>query len=490
MKTTGLSMHSLSKSKFLAGWQCPKRLWLEVHESNLAAPISATQQSIFDQGIQVGEKARDQFPSGVLIEADQFHIQEALDQTSHALAIQTDIIFEGAFEFDGVVVRPDILRRNNNQWESIEVKQSAKLKDEHIPDVAIQHYVLEGTGLTVVRDSLMRINNQCVSPDLSSLFTIEDITGKVKTYSDAVAPKVAEFHEISKLAEAPDAKIGKQCGNPHECPFKAHCWNWVPDNSIYTVPRLSWDKKDHLSDAGVIKIVDLPDGYRLTPAQERYVASVMNAEPDIDWAGIGGKLSELQFPIHFLDFETDGPAIPRFNGMRPYEKYPFQFSCHVLSEVSSLLHKEYLHEEKSDPRETILHTLLDTINQSGSVVVYHASFEKGILGAMTNWFHGYAPQIQSIIDRIWDLEIIFKNHYMDYRFGGSTSFKNVLPVVVPTMSYQDLPVHRGDDAQAVWNNMIVLPEGEEKTKLISNLKQYCGQDTLGMVEIYKVLAAH
>lgn len=483
-------MDSLSKSKFLAGWQCPKRLWLEIHEPNLVEPTSKAQQRIFDQGIEVGEKARDQFSGGVLIEADHFHIPDALNQTRQALANNADTIFEGAFEFDGVVVRPDILRRNDGQWELIELKSSTKLKDEHIPDAAIQHYVLEGTGLTIIRDSLMHINNQCVSPDLSSLFTIKDITDQVKPHLALMAHKVGEFHQLTKLDDAPGVKIGKQCRNPHECPFIGHCWEWVPDNSIYTVPRLNWDKKDQLSDAGVIKIVDLPDDYHLTPAQKRYVASVMNAEPDIDWASVKDALSELLFPIHFFDFETDGSAIPRFNCMRPYEKYPFQFSCHVLSEDSNLLHKEYLHEEESDPREMILHALLDAIDKTGSVVVYHASFEKGILGAMIDWFPEYAHQIQSIVDRIWDLELIFKNHYMDYRFSGLTSFKDVLPVLIPSMSYQDLFVHSGNDAQAVWNNMIVLPGGEEKTRLISNLKEYCGQDTLGMVEIYRVLKTH
>ncbi|GAI90382.1 unnamed protein product, partial [marine sediment metagenome] len=89
-------MPSLSKSKFLAGWQCPKKLWLDVHEPDLAEPTSAAQQRIFDQGIKVGEIARGYFPGGVLIDADHLHIPDALVQTHEALMNHVDVIFEGA----------------------------------------------------------------------------------------------------------------------------------------------------------------------------------------------------------------------------------------------------------------------------------------------------------------------------------------------------------------------------------------------------------
>ena len=61
--------HLLSKSRFLSGRQCFKRLYLEVRSPGLAAPVSEAQQAIFAQGTRVGELARGRWPDGVLVSA-------------------------------------------------------------------------------------------------------------------------------------------------------------------------------------------------------------------------------------------------------------------------------------------------------------------------------------------------------------------------------------------------------------------------------------
>ncbi len=40
----------LSKSKYLAGLQCPKRLYLEIHARELAPPLDESTQAILDTG--------------------------------------------------------------------------------------------------------------------------------------------------------------------------------------------------------------------------------------------------------------------------------------------------------------------------------------------------------------------------------------------------------------------------------------------------------
>ena len=60
-------------------------------------------------------------------------------------------------------------------------------------------------------------------------------------------------------------------------------------------------------------------------------------------------------------------------------------------------------------------------------------------------------------------------------------------MIVPSMSYENLDVKDGAESQVAWNVMIRLPDGGEKSKLIEALEEYCGQDTLGIVEIQKIL---
>ena len=123
----------------------------------------------------------------------------------------------------------------------------------------------------------------------------------------------------------------------------------------------------------------------------------------------------------------------------------------------------------------------------GSVVVYHAPFEKSVLGYLAECFPEHREALRSIVDRLWDQLQIFKRHYTDYRCRGSNSLKNVLPVLVPTMSYDEMGVSEGGEAQTTWNEMICMSEGKEREELVNDLKDYCGMDTGAMVEIMKTL---
>jgi len=265
-----------------------------------------------------------------------------------------------------------------------------------------------------------------------------------------------------------------------------HCWKNVPEHSIFTIPRLRWSVKERLLDENKISIDDLPGDFSLNDNQLKYLKSLEIKKPIIDWNSIAGELDQLEYPIHFLDFETDGSAVPRFDGIHPYEQFPFQYSCHVMDKNGGLEHYEYLHESDTDPRQLLAESLTKAIGDKGSVIAYNAGFEKGIMSKLIQWCPEYAEPLQSIIERLWDQLNIFRKFYTDYRFKGSNSLKNVLPVIIPSMSYKNLAVSDGTEAQVTWNEMIQLSD-DEKNKLINELKEYCGQDTLAMVEIHLMI---
>jgi hypothetical protein len=126
---------------------------------------------------------------------------------------------------------------------------------------------------------------------------------------------------------------------------------------------------------------------------------------------------------------------------------------------------------------------MENIGDSGPIVVYHASFEGGILNRLASLFPDKQNKLHNMVNRLWDLEKIFLNHYMDHNFQGRTSIKNVLPIMVSNLNYDDLEIGEGGLAQAQWIRMIES-EGEEKERIKKNLLEYCKMDTLAMVEIY------
>ncbi|HUM68818.1 MAG TPA: DUF2779 domain-containing protein, partial [Chloroflexota bacterium] len=141
-----------------------------------------------------------------------------------------------------------------------------------------------------------------------------------------------------------------------------------------------------------------------------------------------------------------------------------------------------------DPRRPLLHSLLDHIGETGSIVVYYAPFEKARLLELADAFPEYAPRLLGMVNRLWDQLDIFKKYYRDYRFGGSNSLKSVLPVVAPALSYQSLAVQNGEQAQTVWEQMIGEGDTAVKDQLAGQLRAYCHLDTLAMVEIHRMLS--
>ena len=176
------SSQQLSKSRFMAGLQCLKRLYLECYERELADPIDERQQAIFDTGTGVGELARERFSHGRLIEERYFEIPQAIRTTEKVLSDATiPALFEAAFAFENIQIRVDILNRNSTgTFDLIEVKSTTSAKSQHIPDVAIQLHVLKGLGIPIRYAYLMHINSGYVYQggpyELEGLFSLEDVT--------------------------------------------------------------------------------------------------------------------------------------------------------------------------------------------------------------------------------------------------------------------------------------------------------------------------
>ncbi len=482
----------LSKSRFQTGLQCPKALWLTCHARELADPVGETQQHIFDTGTSVGELARERFSDGVLVAEDYTQSAEALETTRRLLEDPPGAIFEAAIQHGDVFVRPDVLARvGENLWDLYEVKSGTRLKPEHITDVAVQMWVLEGAGLPIRNAYLMHLDNTYVHDggayDLERLFVAEDVTADARAYLPQVPSRVTEMLAMLEAAEPPAVPIGKHCDKPYTCSFHGHCHEFLPSRPVTALPRISPQLLDSLIADGILAVEDVPLDYpRLTSAQREVCELVRSGEPRIV-GDVGASLAELASPLHFLDFETFMSALPLYPGTRPWQMIPFQWSDHVLHENGDLEHREFLHEGTGDPRPSFIESLIDAAGDTGSIVVY-SSFENSRLNDLAAAFPEHRDAIAAIQARLFDLMKTVQAHVRHPECLGSASIKAVLPALVDDLSYDGLGIAEGGTASLRYLQVVTgqLP-ADECVTVFADLREYCGTDTLAMVRLLEVL---
>jgi hypothetical protein len=483
----------ISKSKFVAGCQCLKRLYLQVHEPELASEPDAAAEAIIEQGREVGLLAHRLFPGGVEIPSEG-RLDEAI-QATRELVANPDVpaIFEAAFEHQSVFVRVDVLhRRRDKRWRLIEIKSTTDVKDHHVGDVAIQHRVVRRSGIDLASSCLAHVNRDYIyqggAIDVHRFFRIRNLTRRVEKLQSKLPSMLRSQFRVLGMPEAPRIVSGPQCSYPVTCEFSAHCNPPLPDDHILKLPRIHAREVAKLAALGVQSIHDIPEDYPLTGRLRRACTSVQTGRP---WYSreLNDGLGTLKYPLYFMDFEAVSPCLPRFSGMRPYDQLPFQWSVHVQTKPGAEPeHYEFLAMGDSDPRLAFISTLCDALGDRGSIVVYHQQFESQRLTELASWLPEFSGRIEKIHRRLWDLLPIMRDHVYHPAFNGSYSLKSVLPALVPDMTYAGMEVADGKAAGLAWESVVRgdCDEGEREHKRKA-LLEYCTQDTLGMLRLLEKL---
>lgn len=478
----------LSKSLFIRGLQCHKSLYLHKYHPELRDEISKEQEALFQTGFEVGKYAQQLFPGGIEIPYDETSHTSQLEMTQAEIGKGTTTIYEAAFSHNDVFVKVDILQKGQQGWEIFEVKSSTEIKDVYLDDSAIQYYVLTGSGLPVSKVFLVHINNQYIREgeiDPKSLFTVNDITDIVKDKQPYIAEKISKMMEMLS-SDMPDIDIGEYCDKPYQCDFQGHCWQHIPQDSVFDLRRKGV-KKYGLYRQGIIEMKDVPLDI-LNKSQRLQVEAFLNKNEKIDKDALRAFFDKLFYPMCFMDFETFYTAIPLFDGIRPYQQVPFQYSLHIQnSEGAELKHFEYLAEPSKDPRSELIVKLIGAIPQKSCIITY-TDFETKRLLDLAEWFPEYKKKIESLIENIRDLSLPFKKmDYYHWQMNGSYSIKDVLPVLVPDMSYKGMVISNGGMAIDAYFAMSSSSDLQEIENIRRNLLEYCKLDTLAMVRIMEKL---
>ena len=482
----------LSKSRFMSGRQCHKRLYFETYEPALADSEDESADAIFNVGHMVGRLARDRYPHGRLI-GEELDWAEVEGATRTALRDQAvPAIFEGAFSFDRIRVRADILTRTRDRrFDLIEVKSTLDVKPEHEWDLAIQHYVLSGARVPIRSARLMHLNRDYVYAggdyDLRQLFTSTNLTRLASKLEPEIVAAVREMRRVLAVKSAPSISVGPQCNAPYACPFYDHCHQGEPEHSIEQLPRLRTRLREHLTELGIVEIGEIPEDFRGLSVLQARVVEAVRTETRFHDPAISRKLRKIKFPVHFLDFETFSPALPLYPGTSPYQIIPFQWSGHILNADGGLSHREFLHTDRSDPRRPFADSLLETVGREGSIIVY-GSFEATRLKELAKCFPNLAPALERARKRIIDLLHLIRAHIYDPEFHGSFSIKSILPALVPQLGYDDLEIADGNSASLAYAEIQdPMTPAERVAELQSALRAYCKRDTQALVELFRLL---
>jgi hypothetical protein len=445
----------LSKSDYMLFLKQPAWLWLKKHDPKKIPQVDAATQAMFDAGHAFEPYVESLFPEGLGLGFTDYDEYKSLPlRTKQAIESGAQVLFQPRFEWREFTCISDIVSIVEGKTVDLyEIKSSTRVKPDHLYDLAFQKAVLEGNGFTVRTVSVIHVNNQYVrNGDVNpkELTTFTDVTDQVNELRDKTKDYMVAALRVALQSTMPDpnpelAKLGSKKD-----------WQVIYNNLF-------------------------PPEAKIWP---------YDTAPIINQQEIRRFLDGLQYPLYFFDYETMQGLVPYFDGQRPYQQIPFQYSLHILREPDGELeHIEYLHRDNTNPATSVVERLVNDIGDTGTIITWSMSFEKSINGDLGRMYPEHSEKIISINDRVVDLMIPFKSKwYDDPRCEGSASIKKVLPVLCPELSYKSLGIQDGNSAQRLWMEAVLDGKrADQKEQILSDLIEYCKLDTLAMVEIYRVL---
>lgn len=478
----------LSKSDYIMGLDCVKALWLKKNRKDLTPEYDDRTLQNFETGEKVQELAYDYYGKGVFVDAENWDVFGGAAKTK-VLAQTNDIIYEATAKLDnGCFCRIDIMMRNGDAWDLIEIKSATEVKDYYIDDLAFQKYVFENAGYPIKNCKVLHLNNQYVRHgdlDISQLFAEEDVSDKVNAKKSEVEMYVKGMLSYQEMPDEPEIPLHSSCS---DCPFYGYCGKDLPEYSVFDL--LSSKNADlFYNQTHSFSVEDVSEDWCSTEKQLIDRAAYLNKSLHIEPENIQEWLNTLEYPLYYLDYETVQCAIPMFDDAKPYSQIPFQFSLHIQNTPDAEpRHIEFLHQERSDPRRALAEALVKSCGEKGSIVVYNQAFEMTRNKELAELFPDLAADLLDINERVIDQLIPFRSRALySYKQKSSASIKYVLPAF-SDLSYKGMNIANGGEAMSKYLAFLEGSQTEEESKqMFADLLKYCGQDTYAMVLLMKVL---
>ncbi|HUX52199.1 MAG TPA: DUF2779 domain-containing protein [Spirochaetia bacterium] len=403
------------------------------------------------------------------------------------------------FVHDDCAAYVPIIAPSGASRDLIFIHPAARAKSRHIQEAAFSYSCAVSCGISVNRVLLLSVNREFVrgqAIDPNSIFLVDDMTAVIP----GIAATIMRRTETLRAALAQPVASIPSCDRAYSCPVCSQYLPPLPRHNVFTLYRGS-ELSRRLFREGITDLVDLAPGSRnaggtaLSERQLMQIESVRTGSPVINRNRLEPFLAALEYPLAFLDFETYSVALPPFQGLRPWQHVPFQFSLHVKrSREATPSHVSFIEPAGQDGREALLTQFLSSIPPTGSIVVFGSNFERAMLMALGDAFPQSSEAVRGAVDRVVDLSQPFQSFwYYHPEQRGKLSLKAILPALTGK-SYSALAISDGLDASMRYyvsshrSKDIDSPLSYDVVAQIRHdLEEYCGMDTQALVDILEVL---
>jgi Domain of unknown function(DUF2779) len=456
-----------------------KALYLHKYYYNTKDPMPKERMAVFNRGHEVGDLAKQLFPNGNdATQNSPMQFAKALALTKEWMDAGIDTIYEAAFQFNGVIVYVDILKKENGVWNVYEVKSSLKVSATYVLDASLQYYVIKN----VLKDTLDNIflvtmNGQYQLEndrlDIRQLFKIKSITDDAKRNLAYIQFKVEEAKNIVLQKQMPHVNTGMHCFKPYTCDFIGTCWKKPPQHSILSLPHSNKEQQTSFIHHNKINFEDLQIEDAINPIQKAVITAHLNNRIYFDEKIIAEELHHLNGVIVFFDCEMSGAAVPYINEHAPYQPVPYLINI----KTSAGLSYTYFLNTVSGRKDLFL-ALIEWTEKADHIICYDTSSEIILLQYGMHYFPEIADELLKIRNKLHDLSTLFKRIaiYHPEQFGGF-SLKIIAHAFIDKHFYDGLDYQSGLMASYAFQYYLNEKDGNEKEKMKQALITYCEKDT-------------
>ncbi len=481
----------ISRSSYSRGNRCTKSLWLHRNRSESTRNLPSDSKLIKLASNTLVESAKDLFESEPYA-CSRLSLEEDKDwnasvkATRKAIKNGETLLANPSFYAKNLMCDVHYLQqKKSGNWVAYVVKSSTKISDKSKEKAAFQLHAIQEAGLKIIEFQFLTIDNsyrRSGALDFNKLFKKRDILPIIKPMLPELKSTIAELRKTLLLDQAPKIPIGEYCVSPYSCEFKKDCWKHVPKDSVFDLRKVSRETKFKWWNNGVKTIEQLKNskyqsGIQLTEDQGKAL---------IDQDALSEFLGRISHPILFLDFEGYLPALPPFDGVKPFQIIPFLYAAYKCdSESNGTSFHHYIGTPGEDFRKEFAENLIELCASVESVLVYDPLTEKQVIKSLIKAYPELKPELQSILEKIIDLaKPITNKHFYLPEMKGLSSMKHVLPAVTGNTDYSKLSVQSGRAASQLFQ--ILCDENHEHdTELeLQNLVEYCKMDVHGLVQVY------
>lgn len=475
----------LSKSGFRDGRNCAKRLFLRWTQPSVPLDDAARYQ--IEDARRIRSYAEKLLPAGVGI-STRFPDDQA-EETQELLRQGVEVIFNATFVTERLTAQTNALIRRGEGFVIREVKSGRSIRPDYIEDAAFVTLVAQQAGLHVSRVEVLTLVPDLTFDDLEfpeRMFQIHDVTADVVARIPEMEREIDELLGVVDSGAAAQIEASRNCDK--KCPHFDPCFEHVPDDSLIFLPRLMGKKLQEVEEKQYRTVADLPLDFALSPTQIPFCELFRSG--GVVWTSpqFVDQLSRIAFPAVFLDFETCRPALPLSPKCPASQQILFQWSAHVVIDPDQPpAHYDHVDLVSEEPHEAAL-TALAPLLRSAATVLHWSAAEKTTLSSISCSNQSLLEEVNSIFaEKSVDLEKILRDHVLHAKFRGRTSIKNVLAAIQPD-AYKGLAISNGRVAELIYVRARIgeiPPDDLERHR--ADLREYCRQDSLALVDVYQAM---